>query len=122
MKSIQLESGRSVFDFLMPGGTSTPHPLAPYYYQDPISVDRELVNSLHSNWGDEIAAFAEFHRTRTLRKIQRIPVVAALSVAADTPWRWVRIGSKGLMRLVPVIGWGLLAYDLYVLGDDLDLY
>ncbi len=104
--------GKRAIDFLMPGETSTPLTLAPYSY------DRELTESFleHSE------PLRDFIETRIGRRIVRIPVVAALSAAASSPWRWVRIGSKGALRLVPVIGWGILAYDVYTLGEEMDIY
>jgi hypothetical protein len=35
---------------------------------------------------------------------------------------WLKYTTKGVSRFIPIVGWGLLAYDLYNLGEDLDLY
>ncbi len=102
--------------YLMPGDTSTP------LVQAPFTFDRRLSSAVVENWSDEIQAFRDFTETRVGRHLQRIPVVAALTAATKTPWRWVRLGSKGALRLVPFVGWVLLAYDLYELGDELDIY
>jgi hypothetical protein len=35
---------------------------------------------------------------------------------------WLKYTTKGASRFIPIVGWGLLAYDLYNLGEDLELY
>lgn len=108
----QFRAGEALYDFLTPGSTSTPLTLAPFSY------NRELSASFLK----EAEPVAKFIRTRAGRAITRIPVVAAIGLAAESPWKWVRLGSKGALRLVPFIGWGLLAYDVYTLGEEMDIY
>ena len=108
----QFRAAEYLYETLVPGETSTPLTLAPYSY------DREL----SAAFLEEAEPFAEFIRTRVARRATRVPVLAAISLAVESPWRWVRLGSKGILRLAPFVGWGLLAYDLYTLGDELDIY
>ncbi len=109
-----------------PLGSSAPvpaSPFIPYYYQDPISVDRKLIHAVSENWTDEVQAFRDFVITRVERHVTRAAVGASLgTVYHASNIRWLRYTIKGVTRFVPVIGWGLLAYDLYNLGEDLDLY
>ncbi len=65
---------------------------------------------------------SDFVETRVKRAITASVVGPVLSAAASSPWRWVRFGAKGAIRLVPYVGWAILAYDLYELGDEMDLY
>ncbi len=82
-----------------------------------------LEQSVVENWSDEAEAFRTFIGTRIGRHVTRAAVGASLGALYQaTNIRWVRYSVKGVIRFVPVIGWGLLAYDLYNLGDDLDLY
>ena len=72
---------------------------------------------------DEIEAFRDFAITRAGRHVTSTVVGASLGAMYQvSKCRWLRYTIKGVTRFVPVIGWGLLAYDLYNLGEDLDLY
>ena len=71
---------------------------------------------------EEIEAFREFSETRVRRKVQSSVIGAAASALVSSPYRFVRFGAKGAVRMIPVVGWVLLAYDLYGLGEDLELY
>ncbi len=93
-------------------------PWEPRAYRSPA-----LESAAADNLVDEVEAFRNFAVTRAGRRITRYAVGGALSFgyyAAGT--QWLRYTIKGVTRFVPVIGWGLLAYDLYNLGEDLDLY
>ncbi len=71
---------------------------------------------------EEIEAVADFLETRTGRKIQSRVIGAGASALLSSPYRFVRFGAKGAVRMIPVVGWALLAYDLYGLGEDLEFY
>ncbi len=112
---------------ILPLGSSAPRRKAssyvPYYYQDPISVDRELISAVAENWSDEIEAFRDFAVTRIGRHVTRAVVGASLvALYQMSNIRWLRYTVKGVTRFIPIVGWGLLAYDLYNLGEDLDMY
>ncbi len=117
----------SMIPSILPLGSSAPRrkvsPYVPYYYQDPISVDRKLISAVAENWSDEIAAFRDFAVTRGERRFTAAVVSSGLSLASQASRvTWVRYAFKGMVRFIPIIGWGMLAYDLYNLGEDLDLY
>ncbi len=116
MISRNFHFGEKLYHYLTPGDSSTP------LIRAPLTFDRRLSTAVVENWSDEVHAIGDFLYTRGGRHIQRIPIVGALSFAAQTPWRWVRLGSKGALRLVPYVGWVLLAHDLYELGDNLGFY
>ncbi len=83
----------------------------------------QLEQSIVDNWSDEIHAVGNFLATRAGRAITRTIGFSALTgVYHATKIRWIRYTVKGVTRFIPVLGWGLLAYDLYNLGEDLDLY
>ncbi len=83
----------------------------------------QLEQAVIENWSDEVAAFRDFALTRGGRTVTRTIGLSALSgIYHATKVRWIRYTVKGAVRFIPVIGWGLLAYDLYNLGEDLDLY
>lgn len=65
---------------------------------------------------------SDFVEKRVDAAIRASAVGTVLTAAASSPWRWVRFGAKGAIRLVPYVGWALLAYDLYELGDEMELY
>ncbi len=71
---------------------------------------------------EEIEAFREFSETRAGRRIQSSVIGAGASALVSSPYRFVRFGAKGAVRMIPYVGWVLLAYDLYGLGEDLELY
>ena len=71
---------------------------------------------------EEVAAVADFLETRVIRKVKSSVVGTGLRALASNPYRFVRFGAKGALRMVPVVGWVMLAYDLYGLGDDLEIY
>jgi len=71
---------------------------------------------------EEMAAVADFLETRVVRKVTGSVVGVGLRALTSNPYRFVRFGAKGVLRFVPVVGWVMLAYDLYGLGDDLELY
>ena len=75
-----------------------------------------------SSRSEEIEAVADFLETRAGRKIQRSVIGAGASALVSSPYRFVRFGAKGALRMIPVVGWVLLAYDLYGLGEDLEMY
>ena len=75
-----------------------------------------------SSRSEEIEAVADFLETRAGRRIQRSVIGAGASALVSTPYRFVRYGAKGALRMIPVLGWVLLAYDLYGLGEDLEMY
>ena len=75
-----------------------------------------------SSRSEEIAAVGDFLETRAGRKIQSSIIGAGASAFVSSPYRFVRFGAKGAVRMIPVVGWVLLAYDLYGLGEDLELY
>ncbi len=82
-----------------------------------------LEQSLVENWSDEVHAFRDFAVTRVGRHLTRFAIgSAAVGVYHATQIKWIRYSIKGVARFAPVVGWGLLAYDLYNLGEDLDLY
>lgn len=112
--NFRIAAADSLYDYLTKGSTSTP--LSPSL---PPTVNQRLLSSVDENWRHEAEAVGDFLRTRAGRRIDRAIVSSALYLASETPWRYIRFGSKLGARLVPVIGWGLLAYDLYVLGDEL---
>lgn len=72
---------------------------------------------------DEVEAFRNFAVTRVGRQFTRA-IVGSVAYGAfhATKIKWLRYTVKGAVRFVPIVGWGLLAYDLYNLGEDLDLY
>ena len=72
---------------------------------------------------DEVQSFRDFAVTRAGRQFTRA-VVGSVAYGAyhATKIKWIRYTVKGAVRFVPIVGWGLLAYDLYNLGEDLDLY
>ncbi len=83
----------------------------------------QLEQAIFDNWSDEIEAFRDFAVTRGGRTITRTIGLSALTgVYHATKIRWIRYTVKGAVRFIPIVGWGLLAYDLYNLGEDLDLY
>ena len=89
----------------------------------PGTVQPELQQAVIDNWGDEAEVFREFMHTRAGRKLHAAAAlhgVRAFGAVSRVPW--VRMASKGIVRLIPIVGWGLLAYDLYRLGDDLEFY
>ena len=71
---------------------------------------------------EEIEAVADFLETRAGRRIKSSVIGAGASALVSSPYRFVRFGAKGSLRMIPVVGWVLLAYDLYGLGEDLELY
>ena len=83
-----------------------------------------LESAVVDNWSDEMTAFRDFAATRVKRHITRFMVGSAgVGLLATFPQvKWLRYTVKGAARFAPVVGWGLLAYDLYHLGDDLDIY
>ena len=83
----------------------------------------QLISSVQENLSDEASAVGDFLAVRGQRRITAAGLSFGLSVAYDlSRTRFFRYSIKGITRFVPVIGWGLLAYDLYNLGEDLDLY
>ena len=89
----------------------------------PGTVHSGLQDAVVENWGDEAEVFYEFLHTRAGRKLHAgIALHGVRAFGAVSRVTWVKYASKGIVRFIPVIGWGLLAYDLYNLGDDLDLY
>ncbi len=70
----------------------------------------------------EIEIFREYAETRAGRRLQSAIIGTGASALVSSPWRFVRFGAKGAVRLIPVVGWVMLAYDLYGLGEDLELY
>lgn len=64
----------------------------------------------------------DFLETRAKRAVTGAVTGAALGLAQASSWKWVRFGARGAVRLVPYVGWALLAYDLYELGDEMELY
>ncbi len=75
-----------------------------------------------SSRSEEISAVSDFLETRAGRKIRSSIIGAGASAFVSSPYRFVRFGAKGAVRIIPVVGWVLLAYDLYGLGEDLELY
>ncbi len=71
---------------------------------------------------EEIAHVADFLETRAGRRLRASVIGAGASAFVSSPYRFVRFGAKGAVRMIPVVGWVLLAYDLYGLGEDLELY
>ncbi len=83
----------------------------------------ELTTAVQENWSDEATAVGDFLAVRGQRRITAAGLSFGLSVAYDlSRTRFLRYSIKGITRFVPLIGWGFLAYDLYNLGEDLDLY
>ncbi len=65
---------------------------------------------------------SDFVEKRVDAAIRASVIGTVLGAAASSPWRWVRFGAKGAIRLVPYVGWAILAYDVYELGEEMDLY
>ncbi len=85
--------------------------------------NKQLQQSVAENWSDEIAAFRTFAITRVGRHFTRFTLGSVgVGIYQATNVKWIRYTIKGIARFAPVIGWGLLAYDLYHLGEDLDIY
>ena len=83
----------------------------------------QLESAVVENWTDETHAFRDFIATRGERRFTAAVVTSGLSFAAQASRvTWVKYTFKGMVRFIPIIGWGMLAYDLYNLGEDLDLY
>ena len=66
----------------------------------------------------------EFAITRGKRKIKSTVMVRGATVAAGVTATGsigvgVRVGGRVALRFVPILGWALLAYDLYTLGTYL---
>ncbi len=82
-----------------------------------------LQTSVVENLPDAVDAFRNFAITRVGRHAQRLAIgTVGVGVYLATDIKWIRYSIKGVAKFAPVIGWGLLAYDLYNLGEDLDLY
>ncbi len=110
----QYRLGKSVADILQRKSVGPLHPG---------TVQHRLQDSLIDNWSDEAEVFREFMHTRAGRKLHAgIALHGVRTFGAVSRVTWVKYVAKGITRFIPVIGWGLLAYDLYNLGDDLDLY
>ena len=89
----------------------------------PGTVQPRLQQSVVENWSDEAEIFHEFMHTRAGRKLHAATALYGVrAFAAVSRVSWIKLASKGIVRVIPIVGWGLLAYDLYNLGDDLELY
>ncbi len=89
----------------------------------PGTVQPKLQESMIDNWSDEAEVFREFLHTRAGRKLHAATALYGVrSFGAVSRVTWVKYIAKGITRFIPIIGWGLLAYDLYNLGDDLEFY
>lgn len=101
-----------------PGFDQVSRPWEPRGFRSP-----KLEAAVVENWSDEIEAFRNFAVTRAGRQFTRA-IVGSVAYGAyhATKIKWLRYTVKGAVRFVPIVGWGLLAYDLYNLGEDLDFY
>ncbi len=82
-----------------------------------------LEQSVQDNLSDEAAAVGVYFRTRVERRAaSKIATVGVTAFSRASRVTWIKYFSKGIVRFIPIVGYGMLAYDLYNLGDDLDLY
>ncbi len=108
-----LRAGRHLID-----QHSVSRPWEPRAYRS-----HDLESAVVENWSDEIDAFRTFAATRFGRHLTRFAIGSAgVGLYQATQIKWIRYSIKGVAKFAPVIGWGLLAYDLYNLGEDLELY
>jgi len=108
----------SVLDEIVPGNDF--NSLADYWR--PRTVDPNIVDSVQSS--STFHALADYGRTRVGRRVTGKVVKPVIGLVAREMSKvtWLKYTTKGVTRFVPILGWGLLAYDLYNLGEDLELY
>lgn len=94
----------------------------PHYSWRPLTVDTDIVDSVQSS--STFHAVADYTRTRIGRRFvgKIVKPVIGLAAREVSKITWLKYTTKGVTRFIPVLGWGLLAYDLYNLGEDLELY
>lgn len=92
------------------------------FHWRPLTVDTDVVDSVQSS--PTFHAIADFGRTRIGRQVtgKLVKPVIGLVTREISKVTWLKYTTKGVSRFLPIIGWGLLAYDLYNLGEDLELY
>jgi hypothetical protein len=91
-------------------------------YWRPRTVDPDIVDSVQSS--STFHAVADYGRTRIGRRVtgKVVKPVVGLVTREISKVTWLKYTTKGVSRFIPILGWGLLAYDLYNLGEDLELY
>ena len=91
-------------------------------YWRPRTVDPDIVDSVQSS--STFHAIADYGRTRIGRRVtgKVVKPVVGLVAREMSKVTWLKYTTKGASRFIPIVGWGLLAYDLYNLGEDLELY
>lgn len=91
-------------------------------YWRPRTVDPNLVDSVQSS--STFHAVADFTRTRIGRRVtgKVVKPVVGLVARQVSKVTWLKYTTKGVTRFIPILGWGLLVYDLYNLGEDLEFY
>jgi hypothetical protein len=91
-------------------------------YWRPRTVDPNLVDSVQSS--STFHVVADFTRTRIGRRVtgKVVKPVVGLVARQVSKVTWLKYTTKGVTRFIPILGWGLLAYDLYNLGEDLEFY
>jgi hypothetical protein len=107
-----------------------------HFFGSPVNSDREFTiqemfpwATGRSNWdvlvddvSDVAESFTDFAIVRSTRKLTSMVYQGISSQLSPSRIKWLRVGGKLGGRFIPVVGWGLLAYDLYNLGEDLDFY
>jgi len=91
---------------------------SPYQYH---GASWLLVNHIRKNSSGPIKPIAQFAETRLRRKVsgtilRRGATSLALSTTAHAG---VSLTGRVALRALPVVGWALLAYDVYTVGDAL---
>lgn len=75
---------------------------------------------------EQVETMRQFVGTRVKRSANRAVATTvatgALEYATGAGITWLGYGARGALRFIPILGWGLLAYDLYNLGEDLEFY
>ena len=91
-------------------------------YWRPRTVDPDIVDSVQSS--PTFHAIADYGRTSIGRRVtgKVVKPVVGLVAREMSKVTWLKYTTKGATRFIPIVGWGLLAYDLYNLGEDLELY
>jgi hypothetical protein len=96
---------------------------------DLMSFDYTKEGSMSTMFAEEamgdptFRAVADYVETRVVRRVtSKVATVGLGAFSAVSRVKWIKYVARGGVRFIPVIGYGMLAYDLYNLGEELEMY